>query len=190
MYALKIKRIVDIFGSILLLLILSPLLLTVYGLLFFFKESPIFKQERIGYKGQKFYLYKFRSMSEEKDNSGNYLPDHKRLTRFGRFLRKFSIDELPGLVNVLRGEMSLIGPRPQMEVHLSRCSQEVAKRLDVLPGITGWAQVNGRNRISWKEKFEHDVWYVENMSFMLDLKIVILTIYKVIAGSDIYSSDF
>jgi sugar transferase EpsL len=142
--------------------------------------SPVlFKQKRPGLHGKPFYLYKFRTMTDEKDQHGNVLPDRKRLTTFGKRLRKYSLDELPQLFNVLKGELSLVGPRPLLMEYLALYSEEQAKRHLVKPGMTGWAQINGRNAIGWDEKFKLDVWYVYNRSFFLDLKILWLTAKKV-----------
>ncbi|MGL5203935.1 sugar transferase [Cetobacterium sp.] len=142
--------------------------------------SPaIFKQERPGKDGKIFTMYKFRSMSDARDENGKLLPDSERLTKFGKLLRATSLDELPELYNVLRGEMSLVGPRPLLPEYLSRYNSFQARRHEVLPGITGWAQVNGRNAISWDDKFKLDVYYVDNRSFILDIKILFLTVKKV-----------
>lgn len=171
----------DFFASSLLLIIFSSVILTC-GLLVKIKlGSPIlFKQERPGLNGKPFYLYKFRSMTDERNNKGALLPDHIRLTSFGKFLRRYSLDEMPQLINVIKGDLSLVGPRPLLMEYLPLYTPEQAKRHLVRPGITGWAQVNGRNALSWEEKFEHDVWYVNNRNLLLDLKILILTIKKVI----------
>ena len=143
--------------------------------------SPvIFKQERPGLKGKGFIMYKFRTMKDTKDETGEDLPDHIRLTRLGRFLRGTSLDELPELMNVLKGDMSLVGPRPLRIAYLERYSPEQMRRHDIKPGITGWAQVNGRNDLSWSNRFKLDVWYVDNHNFFLDLKIIALTIFKVL----------
>lgn len=139
----------------------------------------VFKQLRPGLHGKPFIMYKFRSMTDKRDEQGNLLPDIDRFTRFSSFLRKSSLDELPELINVLKGDMSLVGPRPLLMQYLKRYTTDQAKRHNVKPGITGWAQVNGRNSISWEEKFEKDVWYVDNQSPWLDLKILILTIAQV-----------
>jgi sugar transferase EpsL len=148
--------------------------------------SPvIFKQQRPGLNAKPFYLYKFRTMTDEKDYYGELLPDHMRLKSFGQLLRKYSLDELPQLFNVVKGDISLVGPRPLLMDYLSLYTKEQYKRHYVKPGITGWAQVNGRNAISWEEKFNLDVWYVNNQSFMLDLKILFLTVYKVIKSDGI-----
>jgi sugar transferase EpsL len=150
---------------------------------------PIFfKQIRPGLKGEPFIIYKFRTMTDEKDTEGYLLPDRNRLTKFGSFLRKTSLDELPSLFNVLKGDMSLIGPRPLLMHYLPLYDESQKRRHEVKPGITGWAQVNGRNTLTWKKKFELDVWYIENRSFWLDLKILILTFYKVIKRQGISAS--
>lgn len=148
--------------------------------------SPIlFTQERPGLNGKLFTLYKFRSMSNQMNDQGILLPDHIRLTSFGKFLRKFSLDELPQLFNVLKGDLSLVGPRPLLSEYLPLYSDEQAKRHLVKPGITGWAQVNGRNALSWEDKFELDVWYVHHQTFLLDLKILFLTVMKVLQSEGI-----
>lgn len=148
--------------------------------------SPVFfVQERGGQNGDIFELYKFRTMTSEKDEDGNLLPDGERLTSFGKLLRKTSLDEMPSLLNVLKGEMSLVGPRPLLTEYLERYTKEQFKRHQVKPGITGWAQINGRNKISWDEKFKKDVWYVENQSTFLDAKIILLTLQKVLGMADI-----
>ena len=175
------KRTFDNLTALLLLLLLSPLLLITAAAVALFLGRPVlFRQQRPGLKGRPFTLIKFRTMLDATDASGNPLPDSERLTRFGRFLRASSLDELPELWNVLRGEMSLVGPRPLLMNYLSLYSKRQARRHEMLPGITGWAQVNGRNAVSWDDKFEMDVWYVENQSFWLDIKILFLTVYKVV----------
>jgi len=140
----------------------------------------IFRQLRPGYRTKPFWLFKFRTMTNARDSQGNLLPDKERLTRLGSSLRNFSLDELPELFNVLRGEMSWVGPRPLLMQYLERYTPEQARRHDVLPGITGWAQINGRNVITWEEKFNYDVWYVDHWSFWLDIKILLLTFWKVL----------
>lgn len=175
-----VKRIFDLLAVLLGLLILSPVLLIVAALVAFFHGWPLFfRQERPGYRGKSFHILKFRTMTNKRDATGSLLPDDERLTPFGRFLRSSSLDELPELLNVLRGEMSLVGPRPLLMQYLPRYSPEQARRHDVLPGITGWAQVNGRNAISWPQKFALDVWYVDNWSFWLDIRILLMTVGKV-----------
>ena len=175
------KNISDAIVSILGLLILSPVLLLVGFIVFFNLGFPIFfKQKRPGLKGISFEFYKFRTMSNEKDKTGNLLDDKDRLTSFGKFLRKTSLDELPSLWNVLKGDMSLVGPRPLLMEYLPLYSKEQMRRHEVKPGITGWAQINGRNTISWDEKFKLDVWYVDNQSIWLDTKILFITAWKVL----------
>ncbi|MBK5434070.1 MULTISPECIES: sugar transferase [Bacillus] len=174
------KRIFDVCISFALLLVFSLPILVVAILVRLNLGSPIlFKQERPGLHGKPFNLYKFRTMLDKRDNHGELFPDQDRLTIFGEILRKYSLDELPQLINVVRGDLSLVGPRPLLMEYLPLYSSKQAKRHDVKPGITGWAQINGRNSITWEEKFELDVWYVENRSFLLDLKIIVLTITKV-----------
>jgi len=184
------KRLLDLFCSIIILIISSPLIICV-GLLVKLKlGSPIlFTQKRPGLNGKPFYLYKFRTMTDERDQWGKLYPDEKRLTPFGSFLRKYSIDELPQLINVVKGELSLVGPRPLLMEYLPLYSEEQGKRHLVKPGITGWAQVNGRNAISWEEKFELDIWYVNNQSLQLDIKILLLTIKKVLLSEGINQSE-
>lgn len=175
-----IKRAFDLTASALGLIILSPLLLILAVLVRVNLGSPVlFRQERPGLNEKIFRLYKFRSMKDAEDSSGRPLPDEKRLTRFGRILRASSLDELPELFNVLKGEMSLVGPRPLLVRYLDLYSPEQHRRHEVLPGITGWAQVNGRNAISWQEKFRLDVWYVDHWTPLLDLKILLMTVKKV-----------
>ena len=174
------KRILDILLSTIMLLILGPLLILVYFLVSYKLGKPaIFKQERTGLHGKIFVLYKFRSMTNKKDENGNLLPDKDRITDFGNFLRQTSLDELPELYNILKGDMSFVGPRPLLVKYLERYSPEQARRHEVKPGLTGWAQVNGRNAISWEEKFKLDVWYVDNWNLMLDIKILWMTVIKV-----------
>lgn len=180
------KRLFDVAGAALGLLLLSPVMLTVAVCVRRRMGPPaVFVQTRAGRGGRPFALYKFRSMTDERDPEGNLLPDAERLTPLGRFLRRTSLDELPQLWNVLRGDMSLVGPRPLLTQYVPLYDARQRKRLDVRPGITGWAQVNGRNALSWPEKFELDVWYVEHRSTGLDLKIILLTIKKVLAREGI-----
>lgn len=165
-----------LFGGSLLL----PLILIIAILVLLKLGAPIFfRQQRPGLNGKPFMLLKFRTMTDEQDEDGNLLPDSERLTKFGVFLRSTSLDELPALINVLNGDMSLVGPRPLLMQYLNRYTPEQTRRHEVRPGITGWAQVNGRNSISWEEKFEKDIWYVNNLSFILDLKIIFLTVIHV-----------
>ena len=174
------KRIFDIFlASFLLLLLALPMMVLAFFIRSKLGRPVLFQQERPGLFGRSFTMYKFRSMSDQRDTDGNLLPDIKRLTPFGRFLRSTSLDELPELWNVLKGDMSMVGPRPLLVEYLPLYSEQQARRHEALPGITGWAQVNGRNAISWEEKFELDVWYVDNQNMVLDLKIVFMTIKRV-----------
>jgi sugar transferase EpsL len=152
-------------------------------------KPVFFIQQRPGLYGKPFKIIKFRTMSEKYDSSGNLLPDHERLTTLGRWLRKTSLDELPELFNVLKGDMSLVGPRPLLMEYLNRYTPEQARRHEVKPGITGWAQINGRNAISWEEKFKLDVWYVEHANIWLDLKILLLTLITVIKGQGVSADD-
>jgi lipopolysaccharide/colanic/teichoic acid biosynthesis glycosyltransferase len=175
------KRTFDLIISLLTLITLSPIILLVYLLVLIKLGSPtIFKQERPGFKSKPFNIYKFRTMSVEACFKARLLSDHERLSNFGVILRSTSLDELPALWNVLKGEMSLVGPRPLLMEYLPLYNKKQKRRHDVKPGITGWAQVNGRNAILWQEKFDLDVWYVENQSFWLDLKILFMTVKKVI----------
>ncbi|MEH7402258.1 MULTISPECIES: sugar transferase [Bacillaceae] len=175
------KRMIDLIISLMLLIVFSPILLVVGVMVRFKMGSPIlFTQKRPGLYGKPFNLYKFRTMVDLKDSNGELLPDELRLTNFGKFLRKFSLDEFPQLINVVKGEMSLVGPRPLLMEYLSLYTKEQMLRHDVRPGITGWAQVNGRNAITWEEKFKFDNWYVENQNLKVDLKILFLTFIKVI----------
>ena len=180
------KRIFDLLITGFLLVVFAPILITVALLVRWVLGSPIlFKQIRPGLHGNPFTIYKFRSMVDAHDQEGNLLPDEERLPAFGKLLRSLSLDELPELVNVMKGEMSLVGPRPLLTVYLDRYSQEQARRHDVPPGITGWAQVNGRNAISWDDKLKFDVWYVDHLSWWLDLKILGLTVLHLLRRSGI-----
>jgi len=180
------KRLMDLLLTIPGLILISPLLILVGIIVRLRMGGPvIFKQIRPGYKGKLFPVNKFRTMSDVRDETGKLLPDDVRLTRLGRFLRSSSVDELPELVNVLRGEMSLVGPRPLLTQYLERYSPEQARRHDVFPGMTGWAQINGRNAISWEDKFSFDVWYVDNWSLRLDIKILLRTMWIVITREGI-----
>ena len=183
------KSIFDKTLALFLIILFSPIYIIVSLLIFFKMGSPIlFRQKRPGYKEKIFGIYKFRTMTNEKDANGNLLPDDKRLVGIGKFIRSTSLDELPQLFNVLKGEMSFVGPRPLLEEYLPLYNEKQKRRHDVKPGITGWAQVNGRNAISWEQKFDYDVWYVDNQSFWLDIKILWLTFLKVVKRSDISSS--
>jgi lipopolysaccharide/colanic/teichoic acid biosynthesis glycosyltransferase len=171
-----VKRLFDLLLTIPGVILISPLLLVLAVLVRIYLGAPvIFRQRRPGYRGEIFTLYKFRSMRDATDSNGKPLPDSERLTRLGRFLRALSLDELPELWNVLKGELSLVGPRPLLIEYLPLYSAEQARRHDVLPGITGWAQVNGRNTLSWQDKFRLDVWYVDHWSLWLDIRILALT---------------
>jgi sugar transferase EpsL len=174
------KRIFDLLATTLSLVLTIPLLLIISLLVWIFLGTPVlFLQQRPGYKGRPFITYKFRTMTNRSGPDGNLLPDSERLTAFGRFLRSTSLDDLPQLWNVLCGEMSLVGPRPLLMSYLERYTPEQMRRHDVLPGITGWAQIHGRNTLDWDEKFRLDVWYVDHLSFWLDIKILFLTPWKV-----------
>ena len=180
------KRLIDISISSGLLFIFFPLLLLISLINIFFHNGKIFFiQDRAGYNGNVFKIIKFKTMNDNADKKGELLPDGERLTIFGRILRFSSLDELPTLWNVLAGQMSLVGPRPLLVSYLDRYNEDQLRRLEVKPGLTGWAQVNGRNSISWEKKFEYDVWYVDNRSFKLDLIIIVKTIGQVITGKGI-----
>lgn len=172
--------------ALIALIVLMPVMfLLILLLLITGHKKFFFVQQRVGYKEKLFYLVKFRSMTEAKDGNGNLLSDEIRLTNFGKWMRKTSLDELPQLFNVLKGDMSIIGPRPLLTQYLELYSDEQKKRHSVRPGITGWAQVNGRNAISWNKKFELDVWYINNINFLLDFKIIFLTIKKIFVSEGI-----
>ncbi len=176
-----VKRLLDLIISLLALIILSPVFLLVSILVAILHGFPIlFRQKRPGLKGKIFTLYKFRTMRDLIDDQGQPLPDTKRLTKFGKFLRSTSLDELPELINVIKGEMSLVGPRPLLIEYLPLYNNDQSRRHAILPGITGWAQIHGRNAITWQEKFALDVWYVDHWSFWLDIKIILQTIVKVL----------
>lgn len=180
------KRLFDIAVSGTALVLISPVIVTSAVLIKKKLGSPVlFKQTRPGKDGEPFEIYKFRTMTDERDAHGELLPDAERLTDFGKTLRELSIDELPQLFNVLKGDISLVGPRPLLMQYLPLYNEHQKRRMEVRPGITGWAQVNGRNNISWKEKFDLDVWYVDHQSFILDLYIIYLTVVKVFKQSDI-----
>ncbi|WP_270833432.1 sugar transferase [Bacteroides cellulosilyticus] len=181
MYSCFLKRFIDFVVVFLVLAIIWPILLSIAIWLHFANKGAgaFFTQERPGKHGEIFKVIKFKTMTDERDENGNLLPDEKRLTKIGKFVRSTSIDELPQLINVLKGDMSLIGPRPLRTYYLPLYSKEQMRRHEVRPGITGWAQINGRNNLSWTKKFELDVWYVDHCSFYLDMKIVFITIRKV-----------
>jgi len=181
MYKLFFKRIIDLLVSIFGLIIISPLfILVLIGLTIANSGKPFFFQKRPGKNGKVFSIIKFKTMNDKRGNDGELLPDSERLTKIGPFVRKTSLDEMPQLLNVFKGDMSLIGPRPLLVQYLPLYNEHQSRRHEVRPGITGWAQVNGRNAISWKQKFDFDVWYVDHLSFSLDLKILYLTVLKVV----------
>ena len=190
MYSFFLKRLIDFIVVFGVLVIIWPILLIMTLWLHFANRGAgaFFTQERPGQYGKIFKVIKFKTMTDERDENGDLLPDEKRLTKIGKFIRSTSVDELPQLFNVLKGDMSLIGPRPLLPQYLPLYSKEQARRHEVRPGITGWAQVNGRHAISWTKKFELDVWYVDHCSFLLDLKIIFLTVKKVFVREGI-SSD-
>ena len=190
LYRKAFKRFLDFLLSFTTLILLSPMLIVVTVWLYFANKGAgaFFFQERPGKEGKIFKVIKFKSMTDERDATGKLLPNEKRITTIGKIIRKTSIDELPQLWNVLKGEMSLIGPRPLLPRYLSLYTPEQARRHEVRPGITGWAQVNGRNNITWTEKFKLDTWYVDNCSFLLDVKIILLTVKNVLSAKDIQIS--
>ena len=190
MYLLFIKRFFDLILSIIGIIILSPVFLFISIILFFtYYTSPFYLQDRPGKNGKIFKLIKFKTMSDRRDITGNLLPDAQRLTKIGRFMRSLSLDEFPQLINVIKGDMSLIGPRPLLVSYLLLYNPRQSRRHEVRPGMTGWAQINGRNSLLWSEKFELDVWYVDNLSFFLDIKILFLTLGKVLTRESINSGN-
>lgn len=190
MYNPYIKRLIDFIAALLGILLLSPVIIVLVILLFIANQGkPFFFQQRPGKGGQIFSIVKFKSMNDRKDVNGELLPFEKRITKTGAFIRKYSLDEIPQLFNVLKGDMSLVGPRPLLVKYLPLYSDYQKRRHDVKPGITGWAQVNGRNTISWEAKFKLDVWYTENVSLKTDIKILLLTIKKVLFKEDINSGE-
>ena len=190
MYKLFFKRLIDILAALIGLLLLSPLFIVVtIGLFFVNDGKPFFFQVRPGKDQKAFKIIKFKSMSDKKDADGNLLPDYLRITKLGGFVRRASIDELPQLINVLKGDMSLVGPRPLLFKYIPLYNAEQLRRHDARPGITGWAQVNGRNSISWTEKFNYDIYYIDHMSFALDMKILLMTLVKVIKKEGINQSS-
>lgn len=189
-YQLFLKRKIDIAISIIALIMISPFLIFVSLILFILNKKKVFYlQPRPGLNGKVFKVIKFKTMNDKCDLNGCLLPDKYRITTFGRLIRSLSIDELPQFVNVLKGDMSLVGPRPLLLQYISHYSKDQATRHNVRPGITGWAQINGRNAISWDQKFNYDIWYVNNISFLLDLKIIFLTFKKVLFQNGINSSQ-
>lgn len=190
MYRNFFKRVFDFIAATLLLIVLSPVFIIVWLILFFQnKGSVFFFQTRPGYRQKAFKIIKFKTMTDKKDSEGNLLPDADRITLLGGYIRKLSLDELPQLLNVIKGDMSLVGPRPLLFKYIPLYNETQLKRHDVKPGITGWAQVNGRNSISWTKKFELDVYYVENLSLLFDIKILLLTVKKVVQREGVNNSD-
>ncbi|WP_031428706.1 sugar transferase [Flavimarina sp. Hel_I_48] len=190
MYVKLIKPALDILCASIAFILLSPIFLVVCVLLYRSNEGkPFFYQPRPGLNGKVFNIIKFKSMNDKKDANGNLLPDHLRITKLGAFVRKSSLDEIPQLLNVIKGQMSIVGPRPLRVAYLTRYNEQQQHRHDVRPGITGWAQINGRNTISWEEKFKYDVWYVNNIGFMLDLQILFKTVIKVFKSEGISASE-
>ncbi|WP_288982546.1 sugar transferase [uncultured Flavobacterium sp.] len=190
MYKNYIKRFIDFIMALIALIFLSPIFIIItIGLLFANQGRPFFLQQRPGKNERIFTIVKFKTMNDMKDEMGNLLSDAERLTKIGTFVRKTSLDEIPQLLNVIKGDMSLIGPRPLLTSYLPLYNEFQKRRHEVRPGITGWAQINGRNAISWKDKFELDVFYVENVSFLLDLKIILTTVMNVIQSKDINQAD-
>ena len=190
MYKLNIKRILDLIISIIILLVSSPIFVIVFFILLIQnKANVVFFQNRPGLREKSFKIIKFKTMTDEKDENGKLLPDVQRITRVGSIIRKLSLDELPQLINVIKGDMSLVGPRPLLFKYMKLYSDEQLRRHSVRPGITGWAQVNGRNSISWTKKFELDIFYVDNISFLLDLKILWFTFLKVIKKEGVNQTD-
>jgi len=189
-YKFFFKRVIDFLIALVGLILLSPVFIIVMVLLYFANQGkPFFLQARPGLNEKIFNIIKFKTMNDKKDGQGNYLPDSERLTRVGSFIRQTSLDELPQLINVLKGDMAIIGPRPLLPQYLSLYNKSQRRRHNIRPGITGWAQVNGRNAISWTMKFELDVWYIDNVSFATDCKVMFLTLKKVIKKEGINQAD-
>ncbi len=190
MYKSFFKRVIDFLLSFIGIIILAPFFIILFVLLYINNNgSPFFVQKRPGLNGRIFTILKFKTMNDRKDKDGKLLPDSVRLTKLGSFVRKTSLDEIPQLLNVLKGDMSLVGPRPLLPDYLSKYSASQARRHDVKPGVTGWVQVNGRNGLDWNKKFELDVWYVDNISFILDVKILFMTVIKVFKSEGINVAD-
>lgn len=187
----KIKRFIDIVGALIGLVAFSPIMIVVAFVIYITMGRPIiYKQLRPGLNGKPFIIYKFRTMLDLRDEDGNLLPDERRLTAIGKFLRYTTLDEVPEFWNVLKGDMSLVGPRPLLMEYLDRYDLEQARRHEVKPGMTGWAQVNGRNALTWEEKFKLDVWYVDNWNISLDLKIIFLTVIKVLKREGVSAKGY
>jgi len=190
MYRVFFKRVFDFILALLLLILAAPVLFVLFLILYYQNNSKVFFfQERPGKNQKPFHIIKLKTMTDQRDSDGNLLPDNQRITKAGSIIRKLSLDELPQLVNVLKGDMSLIGPRPLLFKYIPLYSSEQLRRHDVRPGITGWAQVNGRNAIAWTTKLGHDIYYVDNLSFILDLKILWMTFIKVIARDGVNQGD-
>jgi lipopolysaccharide/colanic/teichoic acid biosynthesis glycosyltransferase len=190
MYKKFFKRQLDFIFAMVGILVLFPIFIVAFVALYFSnKGQPFFYQERPGRYGNVFKIIKFKTMTDQKDVNGNLLPDNLRITTFGKLVRKTSVDEIPQLINVLRGDMSLVGPRPLRVYYLPLYSQEQNRRHQVRPGITGWAQVNGRNTLSWTQKFQFDVWYVDNLSILLDVKIIFLTVLKIFKTNEVNATE-
>lgn len=190
MYLNYVKSIFDFMAALIGLIVLSPLIIVITILLFILNNGkPFYFQNRPGYKEKIFRIIKFKTMNDKKNEAGELLPDFERTTSVGKFIRKTSIDEIPQLINVFLGHMSLVGPRPLLPEYLPLYNENQKRRHDVKPGITGWAQINGRNSILWTKKFEHDVWYVDNASILLDIKILLLTVKKVLIPQGINANE-
>ena len=190
LYRNIVKRTLDFLAAFIGLIFISPIFVTLIIILSILnKGKPFFYQKRTGKNGKIFTILKLKTMTDKTDENGELLPAMQRVTKTGNICRKYSLDEIPQLLNILKGDMSLVGPRPLLPQYLELYNEKQNRRHEVMPGITGWAQINGRNTISWEEKFEHDVYYVDNQSFVLDLRILWLTFYKVIKKSDINSSE-
>ena len=190
LYKNLFKRVLDLVISLLAVAVLSPLILTIIIFLYIVTgQNPFFRQVRPGRKRALFSVLKFKTMNDTKDEKGNYLPDEKRLTLFGKFLRSTSLDEIPQFFNIIKGDMSLVGPRPLLEEYLPFYNDFQNRRHEIRPGVTGWAQVNGRNDTEWPERFKFDIWYIDNVSFLLDLKILLLTIKNVLLAKGINAKN-
>jgi lipopolysaccharide/colanic/teichoic acid biosynthesis glycosyltransferase len=190
MYKKFFKRQLDFIFAMVGILVLFPIFIVAFVALYFSnKGQPFFYQERPGRYGNVFKIIKFKTMTDQKDVNGNLLPDNLRITTFGKLVRKTSVDEIPQLINVLRGDMSIVGPRPLRVYYLPLYSKEQNRRHQVRPGITGWAQVNGRNTLSWTQKFQFDVWYVDNLSILLDVKIIFLTVLKIYKTNEVNATE-
>jgi len=190
-YQSYIKRVIDVSLSVIVIMIVWPLLIAIYVVLRIKLGRPVMlRQKRPGFMGRPFNICKFRTMTDQRDVNGKLLPDEERITPIGRFIRSYSLDELPEVFNVLRGEMSFVGPRPLIMQYLDRYTAEQARRHEVMPGITGWVQVKGRNSLTWEEKFALDVWYVDHQSFMLDIRILFMTIWKVLRREGISQEGY